>query len=189
MQAFETGDLLFDAFKKSPCDLVILDIMMPGNNGLIICTKLREISNVPIIMLTAKDTEDDYISGLALGSDDYFTKPFSPIKLTMRIKAMLRRVDMTKAPESKSEEILEMLNLTRTEYRLLAYMLENTGKAIPRQELLNTIWGYDSIVETRATDDTVKRLRRKLSEANSKITIETVWGFGFKLVVKKDDAK
>jgi len=189
VQAFETGDLLFDAFKKSPCDLVILDIMMPGNNGLIICTKLREISNVPIIMLTAKDTEDDYISGLALGSDDYFTKPFSPIKLTMRIKAMLRRVDMTKAPESKSEEILEMLNLTRTEYRLLAYMLENTGKAIPRQELLNTIWGYDSIVETRATDDTVKRLRRKLSEANSKITIETVWGFGFKLVVKKDDAK
>ncbi|MCL2840194.1 MAG: response regulator transcription factor [Defluviitaleaceae bacterium] len=208
VHAFATGDLLFDAFKNAPCDLVILDVMMPGNSGFIICTKLREISAVPIIMLTAKDTEDDYVSGLALGSDDYFTKPFSPMKLTMRVKAMFRRAAMdaqnNNAPKTaQADEIIfedikimpnmltayaqdKMLNLTKTEFKLLAYMIENQGKAIARQELLNTIWGYDSIVETRATDDTVKRLRRKLSEAGSKLSIDTVWGFGFKLGVKKE---
>ncbi|MCL2425751.1 MAG: response regulator transcription factor [Oscillospiraceae bacterium] len=200
-KAFENGDLLFEAFMQHECDLVILDIMMPGNSGLIICTKLREISDVPIIMLTAKDTEEDYISGLALGSDDYFTKPFSPTKLTMRVKAMLRRVDMYTKVEQQSAEIQyedltiypdkltaycrgEALALTKTEFSLLTYLLENQDKAVSREELLNTIWGYESAVESRATDDTVKRLRRKLSSANSTVSIETVWGYGFKVEPK-----
>jgi len=204
VEVFENGDLLFDAFGKESCDLVILDIMMPGTNGLVICSKLREISSVPIIMLTAKDTEEDYIAGLSLGSDDYFTKPFSPVKLTMRVKAMLRRVDMYVQPEKISEDVTygdvtvypgkltayvsgELLNLTKTEFNLLAYLMGHQGKGVSREELLTTIWGYDNIVESRATDDTVKRLRKKLDAANSDVSIDTVWGFGFKLGVKESE--
>ncbi|MCL2203285.1 MAG: response regulator transcription factor [Defluviitaleaceae bacterium] len=202
VEVFETGDLLLEAFNKKQCDLVILDIMMPGSSGLIICTKLRAESGVPIIMLSAKDTEEDYISGISLGSDDYFTKPFSPVMLTMRVKAILRRVDLdTQAAakgEAESEEITyedlkiaprgmtihcrdEGLNLTKTEFNLLVYLIENKHKAVSREELLNTIWGYANAVESRATDDTVKRLRRKLTSANSNVLIDTVWGFGFKI--------
>ena len=197
VEAFETGDQLFSAFQEQPCDLVILDIMMPGSSGLIICTKLRAISNVPIIMLTARDTDEDYISGISLGSDDYFTKPVSPVKLTMRVKAMLRRVEMDTQPqngEATAFADIEIhpgrlmaycsggeLPLTGTEFSLLAYLLENQNKAVSREELLNKIWGYDSIVETRATDATVKRLRKKLAQAGSVVSIETVWGHGFRI--------
>lgn len=205
VKVFENGDLLLDAFGKKECDLIILDVMMPGSNGLIVCTKLREISDVPIIMLTAKDTEEDYISGLSLGSDDYFTKPFSPVKLTMRVKAMLRRVDMySHAQVSKNDADIfygdikispinltvycnqEFLSLTKTEFNLLAYLAENKEKAVSRQELLNIVWGYDSAVESRATDDTVKRLRRKLDKAGSDVSIDTVWGHGFKIGIKTE---
>ncbi|MCL2187989.1 MAG: response regulator transcription factor [Defluviitaleaceae bacterium] len=205
VEAFENGDKLLTAFTQKPCDLVILDIMMPGTSGFIICTKLREISPVPIIMLTAKDTEEDYISGLSLGSDDYFTKPFSPVKLTMRVKALLRRVEMHTPQTPESDEISfkdislfpaqqaahcrgENLHLTKTEFSLFAYLIENKAKAISRQELLNVIWGYDIVIESRATDDTVKRLRRKLETAGSSVSIDTVWGFGFKLGTKEGSA-
>jgi len=199
VKAFETGDKLYEAYKENPCDLIILDIMMPGSSGLIICTKLREISKVPIIMLTARDTEEDFISGISLGSDDYFTKPFSPIKLIMRVKAMLRRVEMDTVGQAKTNEAITFadleiypgkimaycngkeLTLTNTEFNLLTYLLENQDKAVSRDELLNKIWGYDSIVETRATDATVKRLRRKLAEIGSTVSIDTVWGHGFRI--------
>ena len=197
VRTFENGDLLYDAFTSAPCDLIILDIMMPGSSGLIICTKLRAISNVPIIMLTARDTDEDYISGISLGSDDYFTKPFSPVKLIMRVKAMLRRVEMDTA--EKPDDSLTVadvviypdklqaycnnkdIGLTGTEFNLLLYLFENCEKAVSRDELLNKIWGYDSAVETRATDATVKRLRKKLSDAGSQISIDTVWGHGFRI--------
>ncbi|MCL2604875.1 MAG: response regulator transcription factor [Defluviitaleaceae bacterium] len=194
--AFENGDQLYEAFLQKSCDLLILDIMMPGNNGLIICTKLRAISNVPIIMLTARDTDEDYISGITLGSDDYFTKPFSPAKLLMRVKAMFRRIEMD--TQTKEETIAfaditihmdqltayckgNRLGLTNTEFNLLAYLLANKEKAVSRNELLNRIWGFGNIVETRATDATVKRLRRKLSDMDSEVFIETVWGYGFRI--------
>ena len=193
---FETGDALYEAFVAAPCDLVILDVMMPGSNGFTICTKLREISRIPIIMLTARDTEEDYVSGISLGSDDYFTKPFSPVKLVMRIKALLRRVDMdTGGTESKDiltygDIVVHMgklaayqneidLELTATEFNLLLYLFKNPDRAVSREELLNSIWGYDNAVESRATDDTVKRLRRKLK--NSNVLINTLWGYGFRL--------
>jgi len=197
VKSFENGDILYEAFLQKPCDLVILDIMMPGSSGLIICTKLRAMSKVPIIMLTARDTEEDYISGISLGSDDYFTKPFSPVKLIMRVKAMLRRVAMD--TEVKPTEAITFaditiypsklmaycrgneLVLTNTEFNLLAYLLENQDKAVSREELLNKIWGYDNAVETRATDATVKRLRKKLAEAKSVVSIDTVWGHGFRV--------
>jgi len=197
VKSFENGDRLYETFQEKPCDLVILDIMMPGSSGLIICTKLRAISKVPIIMLTARDTEEDYISGISLGSDDYFTKPFSPIKLTMRVKAMLRRVEMdTESQLSESISFADItiypgklmaycqnkeLVLTNTEFNLLVYLLENRDKAVSREELLNKIWGYDNAVETRATDATVKRLRKKLAEIGSTASIDTVWGHCFRV--------
>jgi DNA-binding response OmpR family regulator len=201
--AFENGERLYEAFVKKECDLVILDVMMPGSNGLVICIKLREVSNVPIIMLTAKDTEEDYISGLSLGSDDYFTKPFSPVKLMMRVKSMLRRFDTYAQSEKNNGEVNHgdltvfpenwtafcngnALNLTKTEFNLLVYLLENKEKVISRHELLNTIWGYDSVIESRATDDTVKRLRKKLDNACSRVSIDTVWGVGFKIGTKPE---
>jgi len=199
VKAFENGDNLYDAFKNEPCELVILDIMMPGNNGLIICAKLRAISNVPIIMLTARDTDEDYISGISLGSDDYLIKPFSPNKLIMRVKAMFRRIDMDtesitngKGPITFADISIHPdklmaysheleLGLTSTEFNLLAYLLSNQDRAVSREELLNKIWGYDNMVETRVTDAAIKRLRQKLSAAKSSVSIDTVWGFGFRI--------
>lgn len=204
--AFETGDDLYEAFNTRPADLVILDVMMPGSSGLIICAKLRDISTVPIIMLTARDTEEDYISGISLGSDAYFTKPFSPIKLVMQVKAMLRRIDMDthdstlKPAETDNITFADItvhlgklsvschdieLKLTHTEFLLLAYLFENQARAVSREELLTKIWGYDAIIETRATDDTVKRLRKKMIDAKSIVQIETVRGYGFKLITKE----
>jgi len=92
VEDFETGDLLLAAFAKNPADLVILDVMMPGSNGFVVCKELRKLSHVPIIMLTARDSDLDYATGLDLGSDDYLVKPFSPMALTMRVKAMFRRL-------------------------------------------------------------------------------------------------
>ncbi|MCL2193695.1 MAG: response regulator transcription factor [Treponema sp.] len=94
VEDFETGDLLFQAFSERPSDLVILDVMMPGSNGFIVCKELRKISHVPIIMLTARDSDLDYATGLDLGSDDYLIKPFSPMALVMRVKAIFRRMEL-----------------------------------------------------------------------------------------------
>ena len=91
--AFENGDLLLSAFKEEPADLIILDVMMPGTNGFLICKELRKLSHVPIIMLTARDSDLDYMTGLDLGSDDYFTKPFSPMSLVLRVRAIFRRME------------------------------------------------------------------------------------------------
>jgi len=91
--AFATGDALLEQFALVPCDLAILDVMMPGSNGFTVCKALRAVSTVPIVMLTARDTDLDYVTGLSIGSDDYFTKPFSTLELVMRVKALLRRVE------------------------------------------------------------------------------------------------
>lgn len=203
VQAFDNGDDLFKAFTKKVCDLVILDIMMPGSDGLTICSMIRQISNVPIIMLTARDSDADYIAGITLGSDDYFTKPVSPMKLVMRVKAIFRRIDMDKKP--LLNEILtfgdievnlatktvistsinkngEEIQLTPNEFNLLVYLMENQNRAVSRDELLDKIWGFTGDIETRVADDTVKRLRKKLSDAN--LLIDTVWGFGFRIKEK-----
>jgi len=96
VEDFENGDLLLEAFSEKPADLVVLDVMMPGSNGFIVCKELRKVSTVPIIMLTARDSDLDYATGLDLGSDDYLTKPFSPMALTMRINAIFRRMEFEK---------------------------------------------------------------------------------------------
>ena len=193
---FSTGDLLFEAFRKDPSDLVILDVMMPGNDGLTICRKLREFSDVPIIILTAKESEADQMRGLMLGGDDYLIKPFSPSLLVVRVNALLRRVRMSSAARSdqsfgdlrySDEEHTafcrsQSLDLTVTEFALLGCLMEHPGSAVSRDDLLNRVWGIDAEdVETRVTDETVRRIRQKLKKAGSTVRISAVWGYGYKL--------
>jgi len=206
VELFETGDALFERFNEKPCNLVILDVMMPGSSGFDICRKIRDISPVPILMLTAKDSDVDQILGYTFGCDDYFIKPVSPIMLTMRVKAMLRRVDLDKAiPEG--EELTfgdivmypkkkvancrgEELKLANMEFNVLQLLFEKAGDAVSKRELLEKIWGYTENIQndrnTRAPDDNIKRIRKKLSDAGSIVEVSTIWGFGYKLALKED---
>lgn len=204
VKVFSTGDALFEEFVKTPSDLVVLDIMMPGNDGIIICKKLREISHIPIILLTAKDSDLDYILGINSGGDDYLIKPFRPSILITKIKSIFRRMDMERSRhgeyEDKAVSFADLyyelkhhgifcnkknLGLTATELSLLKYMIQSAGSAISRDELLNKIWGINAEVETRAADETVSRIRQKMRNVKSKAIISTIWGFGYKLEVKE----
>jgi isocitrate/isopropylmalate dehydrogenase len=154
----------------------------------------------------AKDSDADYIQGLDLGSDDYFTKPFSPVKLVSKVKSVLKRQEdltgKTSAKETddglisfadivinrKTKEATlagEQFPLTPNEYALLTYLISNRDRAISRTELLDKIWGYETQVETRVADDTVKRLRKKISHSGARIS--TIWGYGFRLVMRTDE--
>ncbi|HSP48240.1 MAG TPA: response regulator transcription factor [Clostridiaceae bacterium] len=196
---FPDGEALLEQFRTKPSDLVVLDVMMPGRNGFLICQDLRSLSNVPIIMLTAKTSDADFIAGITLGSDDYMTKPFSPMALVMKVRAMFRRVEMDR--EEVEPKLLSFMDisidhqkkevrvkdnaveLAPNEYSLLRYLVENQHRAVSREELLDKVWGYTTAVETRVTDDTMKRLRKKLS--GSDVVIETVWGYGFRMRTKE----
>lgn len=196
VETFATGDALFEAFRRRPCDLVVLDIMMPGTDGLQVCKNLRAISAVPIIILTARESETDHMRGFMLGGDDYLIKPFSPSLLVVRIKALLRRMEMN-APRQGGKCFGDIdfseadheaacrgrnLGLTMNEFALLSCLMENPGTPISRDELLNRVWGIDSVdIETRVTDETVRRIRRKLKEAGSAVRVTAVWGYGYKL--------
>lgn len=198
VEDFPTGDLLLERFREVPCELAILDVMMPGSDGFTVCTELRKRSTVPIIMLTARDSENDYAMGLGLGSDDYITKPFSAMALLMRVRAIFRRIDFEsqkhEAPASSAVSVGKLrldeerrrilsdagaLALTPTEYEVLKYLMLHADQAVSRDELLNAVWGFESVVETRATDDTVRRLRQKLGGCG--VNIAAVWGYGFRL--------
>lgn len=199
VELFETGDQLLLRFMEAEADVVILDVMMPGTDGFGIATAIRKRSDVPIILLTARDSDKDFVDGFSAGADDYFTKPFSPVQLTLRVKAILAR-----QPKglSSSEELSyggltvsekdrsamfqnEVIKLTNTEFELLKVLLTHQEEAVSRDELLTQVWGYESDVETRVTDDTIKRLRKKLRQVECDVQIETVWGYGFKLVQKE----
>jgi len=203
VSCFETGDELLDEFRRKPCDLVILDVVMPGNSGFTICALLKQISAVPIIILAAQGGESDYVTGITLGSDIFLEKPFKPAILAVHIKSLLGKsvapvvtplpavpsnelvfADLVLSPSKFSATCNNVgLNLTHSEFNLLTYLIEHQDRAVSRDELLRELWGYDKIVETRATDDTVKRLRKKLITVNSKVSVSTVWGFGFRLDV------
>ncbi|WP_238883496.1 response regulator transcription factor [Clostridium sp. YIM B02551] len=196
VETFSDGKSLLDQFKQTPADMLIIDVMMPGIDGLALCSEIRKESTVPIIIISAKDSESDKIAGLMLGSDDYMTKPFSPVELVLRVKSIFRRMELEKTnKESKSiinisdVEIFtegryalckgQDLKLTSMEFNLLLYLSKNINKGVSREELLNKIWGFDSEVDTRATDDMIKRIRKKLLNVGSDLKIETLWGFGF----------
>ncbi len=198
VETFNNGRSILEAFNAKPADMLVIDIMMPQIDGFSLCSTIRQKSPVPIIIVSAKDTEPDKIAGLALGSDDYLTKPFSPMELVARVKSIFRRIEMDKSkavvshivrisdilinPDTKQVECDgKNVGLTGMEFSLLHYLAENKTRAVSRSELLDKVWGFENEVETRATDDMIKRIRKKLSDAGSHLKIETVWGFGFKI--------
>jgi DNA-binding response OmpR family regulator len=197
VQSFADGDALLAAFLKFPADMVILDIMMPGIDGLTLCSQLRRKSNIPIVIVSARDSELDRITGITLGSDDYLTKPFSPIELVARVKAIFRRIALDRGPANDAQlsagnMIIQiqartitcqgrLFDATPTEFALLTYLIQKKNQAISREELLRNVWQFDFDIDTRATDDVIKRLRKKMTAIDCAITIESVWGFGFRL--------
>lgn len=202
VETFNDGRAVLDAFNRRPADMLVIDIMMPELDGFSLCASIRQKSSVPIIIVSAKDTETDKIAGLTLGSDDYLTKPFSPMELIARIKSIFRRIELDKVQKKDMHNIIvantvinldskqvevngKNIGLTGMEFTLLNYLSENKSKAVSRGELLDKIWGFENDVETRATDDMIKRIRKKLADNGSELKIETVWGFGFKVEDKE----
>jgi two-component system, OmpR family, alkaline phosphatase synthesis response regulator PhoP len=196
-EVFEAADghtALRKIGEKNP-DLVILDIMLPGVDGFEICRQVRSKSDVPILMLTARDDDIDRIVGLELGADDYLTKPFNPRELVARVKAILRRTLRSEANDKKTLQVGnlrldpsrrevwldgESFILRTKEFDLLQVMMENQGLVLSRERLLNLAWGYDFPGQTRTVDVHIAQLRKKIQ--GGQVSIETVTGVGYKLV-------
>ncbi len=192
----EDGDEAYNLFceNKNNVNLLILDIMMPGLNGWEVCRKIREISDVPIIMLTARSEEFDILTGYENGADDYVTKPFSPGVLVKRVEALLRRANGASVPQNEKEisqlvfndEAHEVrlegkeIDLTLKEYKILKKFLESPGRVFSREQLLDSIWGFDFSGDIRTVDSHVARLRTKLGEWGDK-HLKTVYGIGYKI--------
>jgi two-component system response regulator ResD len=187
------GDLVLPTFDRENPDVVILDIMLPGNDGLTLCRQLRDIRMIPIIMLTAKGDEADRVLGLEMGADDYVSKPFSPRELVARIKAVLRRTQMgdvkvnwkIKYPgleiQADTRRILvdgEEKEVTPKEFDLLYHLAQHPRRVFTRDELLTTVWGYDYFGDQRTVDVHIRRLRAKLASLCHEY-LATVWGVGY----------
>ncbi len=194
VEAAYNGQEALDKARKLRPDLVVLDLMMPGIDGLEVCRRLRKESDVPVIILTARGEDVDKIVGLEVGADDYVTKPFNPRELVARVKAVLRRYH----PEGKASPVIEVgdlridvarrevsvgsraVELRAKEFDLLVAFAQNPGIVLPREKLLSQVWGYDYLGDSRTIDVHVTWLREKLSGSN--VQIRTVWGVGYKLV-------
>ena len=189
------GDQAMARFSQLKPDLVILDIMLPGIDGLTLCKEIRKLSQVPIIMLTARDEVTDKVVGLEVGADDYLTKPFHPQELVARAKALLRRArvepDLPKLIRAGKLEIdLERhevrfgkakVQLRPKEFDLLTLLARHPGRVFQRSELLDLVWGYDFPGYTRTVDVHVQQVREKLAEGGvTDPTIQTVWGVGYR---------
>ncbi|MFQ5873534.1 MAG: response regulator transcription factor [Dehalococcoidia bacterium] len=196
-----TGEEALVAIGKQVPDLVILDIMLPGADGFEVCSQIREVSTVPIIMLTARGAEEDRVKGLRLGADDYVPKPFSAQELLARVEAVLRRAHLAESPEkqpyfcrgdlrvdflSRQVTVKEKeVHLSPTEYRVLYYLAINMGKAITQDELLTKVWGPGYQGEQEVLRVTVWRLRQKLEDdAQNPQFVTTVPGVGYLLSKK-----
>ena len=187
------SDMVLPAFDRENPDVVILDIMLPGKDGLTLCRDLRAVSMIPIIMLTAKGEEADRVLGLEMGADDYVSKPFSPRELVARIKAVLRRTQTfdtvpnwkLKYPgleiQADTRRVLidgEETEVTHREFDLLYHLAQNPRRVFTRDELLATVWGYDYFGEQRTVDVHIRRLRAKLAPLSYEY-LTTVWGVGY----------
>lgn len=185
-----------EAFKNGSWDLLIVDWMLPGMDGVTLCRKIRqENDEIPIIMLTAKDSESDQVLGLEMGADDYVTKPFSPLALMARIKAVARRYSKQQPEEMRmhvtkhlqiNKETREVLlkgqpitNLTPKEFDLLYYFIQHPRQVFTREQLLERVWGYQYYGDERTVDVHIKRLRKKIG-TTAQPMLHTVWGVGYK---------
>ncbi len=196
--AHVSGEDALADFERRPADLVVLDLMLPGISGEDVCRRLRERSDVPILMLTARDGEEDLLRGLQIGADDYMTKPFSPRELSARVRALLRRAHSEREPQAdvmvRGGGRLRIdagrrrvhlddheVELTESEFRLLLNLARFPGRAYSRYELINKVQGYDFEGYERTIDAHIKNLRRKLGEdARRPRFVETVYGLGYR---------
>jgi DNA-binding response OmpR family regulator len=193
------GAIALEKVKSERPALMVLDLMLPKVDGWQVCRRVRSESDLPIIMLTARDDDVDKIVGLELGADDYLTKPFNPRELVARVKAILRRTtparplpaaplrtgDVTIDPARRTVTIGEReIDLRTKEFDLLMTLAENEGIVLSREKLLDMVWGFDFYGQTRTVDVHVAHVREKLK--GSRATIETVWGVGYKLEVAKE---
>jgi DNA-binding response OmpR family regulator len=191
-----SGEDAIEAFERHPADVVLIDIMLPGMDGFELCRTIRRSSDVPIVMVTARNDTHDIVAGLEAGADDYLTKPFTPKELSARIRALLRRIrpvqvgherhvfgDLEVIPEEgKVLKAGEEVHLTKTEFRLLCELALNRGKVFSREELLDRVWEYDYFGDGRLVDVHIRRLRTKVEvdPANPRHVV-TVRGLGYRL--------
>lgn len=193
------GETALDTFNEEQPDILLLDVMMPKIDGFSVCRQIRKISNVPIIMITARGEDFEKIMGLEIGADDYIVKPFSPGEVMARIKAIMRRIkgyetnqqifaydnlkinldDYTASVDDK------ILPLTKKEIEILWTLATNKDRVFSRDNLLNKLWGYDYFGDSRTVDSHIKRLRAKLDNfVHDSWEIKTIWGVGYKFEVK-----
>jgi len=194
----DEGPIALEIFNEQPFDLIILDIMLPEISGLDICRSIRKKSNVPIIMVTAKDSEVDRVTGLEIGADDYVTKPFSVRELLSRVRAVLRRSTIT---ENLSDDVVtsgnieislnkyeakvdgNIIDLTPREFELLYALCENKGNLMSREQIFDEIWGYSFVGNTKTLDVHIQRIREKIEkDPREPKRLITVRGVGYKLV-------
>lgn len=193
ISAFDGETALRELHSRS-VDVMVLDIMLPGMDGHEVCREVRKISDVYIIMLSAKGEELDRIVGLEVGADDYVTKPFSPREMVIRIRKALKRLysihdvkkltlaELTVLPDSYEVYVRDTkVELTSKEIDVLAFMLSNVGKALTREHILNAAWGYEYYGDTRVVDTLIKRLRQKLPLDNVHFAIRSIYGVGYKI--------
>ncbi|GAB6157533.1 response regulator transcription factor [Desulfotomaculum varum] len=199
----DSGSGVVDMVTNNSYDLLLLDLMLPGVDGLTLCKEIRKTSHIPIIMLTAKGEEIDRVLGLEVGADDYIVKPFSPRELVARVKAVLRRTCSEHLPVEKKPAVLEFsqlvinpesrtvefqgkeIMLTPREFDLLFFLAKSPGRAFSRETLLENVWGYSYYGDLRTVDTHINRLRDKLNAQGGKQLIVTVWGVGYKFEVPK----
>lgn len=188
----EDGSQAVDIFfEEKDIALLILDVMMPNMDGWAVCREIRQYSQIPIIMLTAKSDERDELQGFQLGVDEYISKPFSPKILVARVEAILRRTNQINAEETieaggiiidKAAHSVsidgELIDLSYKEFELLTYFVENKGIALSREKILNNVWNYDYFGDARTIDTHVKKLRSKMRSKGD--LIKTIWGMGYK---------
>jgi len=193
-----SGEAALNIFDEGIPDLILLDIMMPGMDGYAVCQRIREFSQIPIIMVTAKDSDEEKVKGLNAGADDYVTKPFSSGELAARVRAVLRRAmlwDERPEPAFCSDELLidysqhrvtlhgEETNLTAIEYRVLSYLAHNTGRVLTPDQILNKVWGEEYIGESHLLQVNIARLRQKLKDdAKEPKYILTRPGIGYSMI-------
>ena len=197
-----TGDEALSKFRGEKPDLIVLDLMLPGVDGWQVCREIRQTSQVPIIMLTAKSETFDKVLGLELGADDYMTKPFEAKELLARVKAVLRR--MGNGEERKESQVAfknlsinienyelwisgKQIDAPPKEIELLYFLASNPNRVYTREQLLEEVWGFDYFGDSRTVDVHIKRLREKLEGAEGDWQLKTVWGVGYKFDTKRQE--
>ena len=190
------GRKAIELFRNETPDIVILDIMLPGMDGWQVCREIRRLSDIPIIMLSAKDETFNKVLGLELGADDYMVKPFEPKELVARIRAVLRRFERHEArrirllsrPYDQQVHTVKIngkdVEMPPKELELLYFLASNPNKVFTREQLLENVWGFDFYGDTRTVDVHIKRLREKFEPNENRWSIKTVWGVGYKFEVK-----